>query len=457
LDNRQSAINFARNNQKHFLSEMNDFISIPSISTDPDHVKDIQKAAEYLAKKLKSIGIDNVKINPTKRHPIVTGEYLHAGIEQPTILVYGHYDVQPVDPIELWEHKPFEPITVGDYYYGRGASDMKGQVWACITSIESILHEGDFPVNLKFVFEGEEEIGSLNFAEFVENNKDLLEATICLNPDAGMVSENMPTITYGLRGLAYFELKVFGPVHDLHSGTFGGAVHNPAQVLSDLIAGMHDSSGRITLPGYYKHVRSLSKAERQEMARLNIDDNYFLKQTGVPALWGEKGFTSLERASSRPTLEINGMLSGFTGEGAKTVIPTWAMAKISSRLVPDQDPNEVHQQLIEYLKKNAPKSVRWELTMISGGYPSISDVTSAETKALASALETVWGIKPVYKREGGSVSVVVDLKKKLGMDSLLGGFGLPDDCIHAPNEHLHLPTWYKGIEALIHFFFNARK
>lgn len=457
MDTRQNAINYARKNQKHFLSEMDDFVRIPSISTDPERAKDIQKAAEHLAKKLKSIGIEKVKINPTKRHPIVTGEYLHAGEGQPTILIYGHYDVQPVDPIELWEHQPFDPTTVGDLYYGRGASDMKGQVWACITAIESILHEGDFPVNLKFVFEGEEEIGSLNFADFVEENKEVLRATTCLNPDAGMVDEKMPTITYGLRGLAYFELKVFGPAHDLHSGTFGGAVHNPAQVLADLIAGMHDSSGRITLPGYYKHVRALSKNERQEMARLNIGDEFYLKQTGVSALWGEKGFTSMERASARPTLEINGMLSGFTGEGAKTVIPTWAMAKISSRLVPDQDPNEVHQQLIEYLKKKAPKSVRWELTMISGGYPSISDVTSSETKALASALENVWGIKPIYKREGGSVSVVVDLQNKLGMDSLLCGFGLPDDLIHAPNEHLHLPTWYKGIEALIHFFFNARK
>lgn len=436
---------------------MDEFVQIPSISTDPERAKDVQKAAEFLVKKLKSIGIEKVKINPTKRHPIVTGEYLHAGTDQPVILVYGHYDVQPIDPIELWDHQPFDPTTVGDLYYGRGASDMKGQVWACITAIESILHEGDFPVNLKFVFEGEEEIGSLNFAEFVENNKEVLRATTCLNPDAGMIAAKMPTITYGLRGLAYFELKVFGPAHDLHSGSFGGVVHNPAQVLADLIAGMHDSSGRITLPGYYKSVRSLSKSERQEMARLNIGDDFYLKQTGSPNLWGEKGYTSLERTGARPTLEINGMLSGFTGEGAKTVIPAWAMAKISSRLVPDQDPNEVHQQLLEYLKKNTPDTVRWELTMISGGYPSISDISSSETKALSNALESVWGVKPIYKREGGSVSVVVDLQEKLGMDSLLTGFGLPEDNIHAPNEHLHLPTWYKGIEALIHFFFNTRK
>jgi acetylornithine deacetylase/succinyl-diaminopimelate desuccinylase-like protein len=334
---------------------------------------------------------------------------------------------------------------------------MKGQLWASLCAIESIMHEGDFPVNLKFVFEGEEEIGSLNFPEFVENNKELLRSTVCLNPDAGMIDANTPTMVYGLRGLAYFELKVYGPAHDLHSGSFGGVVHNPAQVVAELIAGMHDAFGRVTLPGFYNSVRPLSRDERKEMARLNIGDEFYKSQTGVSVLWGEKGYTSLERTGGRPTLEVNGLLSGFTGEGAKTVIPTWSMAKISTRLVPDQDPNEVHQQMIAYLNKKAPKTVRWELKLLSAGYPSISDIKSAESQALAQALESVWGAKPIYKREGGSISVVADLQKSIGMDSLLTGFGLPDDNIHAPNEHLHLPTWYKGIDALIHFFFNARK
>lgn len=457
MDNRQSALNFAEKNHKQFLSGLEDLVRIPSISTDPDRAKDVLKAAESLAEKLKKLGVEKVKINPTKRHPIVTGEYLMAGSAQPTILVYGHYDVQPVDPVELWNSKPFEPKLNGDLLIGRGASDMKGQLWASLCAIESILHEGEFPVNLKFVFEGEEEIGSLNFPEFVENNKELLRSTVCLNPDAGMIDAKTPTMVYGLRGLAYFELKVYGPAHDLHSGSFGGVVHNPAQVVAELIAGMHDAFGRVTLPGFYNSVRPLSREERKEMARLNIGDEFYKNQTGVSVLWGEKGYTSLERTGGRPTLEVNGLLSGFTGEGAKTVIPTWSMAKISTRLVPDQDPNEVHQKMIAYLNKKAPKTVRWELKLLSAGYPSISDIKSGESQALAQALETVWGIKPIYKREGGSISVVADLQKSIGMDSLLTGFGLPDDNIHAPNEHLHLPTWYKGIEALIHFFYNARK
>lgn len=457
METRQSALEYAHKNQKQFLSGLDEFIRIPSISTEPERAGDVKKAAEHLAAKLRELGIEKVSVNPTKRHPIVTGEYLHAGDNQPTILVYGHYDVQPVDPIDLWKKDPFVPFQEGDLLLGRGASDMKGQVWASLSAIESILQAGEFPVNLKFVFEGEEEIGSLNFPEFVENNKELLRATACLNPDAGMINETTPTLVYGLRGLAYFELRLYGPAHDLHSGTFGGAVHNPAQVLADLINGMHDKNGKVMLPGFYDRVRPLSKTERQEMLRLNLDDGFYINQSGVPALWGEKGYTSLERATGRPTLEINGLLSGFTGEGAKTVIPTWAMAKISTRLVPDQDPNEVHKQLIAYLEKHAPKTVKWELQLISTGYPSISDLQSAESKALANALETIWGSKPVFKREGGSISVVADLQKSLGMDSLLTGFGLPDDNIHAPNEHLHLPTWYKGIDALIHFFYEVRK
>lgn len=456
MDTRKSAVEFARKNHSDFLSGLDEFVRIPSISTDPEHVNDVKKAAEHLATKLTYIGIEKVKVNPTKLHPIVTGEYLYAYASQPTILVYGHYDVQPVDPIELWDRDPFKPETVGDYHFARGVSDMKGQLWASLSAIESILHEGDFPVNLKFVFEGEEEIGSTNFPTFIEENKELLSATVCLNPDAGMVDSKTPTIVYGLRGLAYFELRIFGPDHDLHSGSFGGVVHNPAQVLAELINGMHDSKNRVTLPGFYDKVLKLSRKERVELARLNLGDQIYLEQTGVPALWGEKGYTSLERTGGRPTLEINGLLSGFTGEGAKTVIPAWSMAKISTRLVSDQDPKEVHQQLIEYLQKHAPNTVRWELKMLSGGKPSISDIHSKESLALAAAQETVWGVKPIYKREGGSISVVADMQQTLGIDSILTGFGLPDDNIHAPNERLHLPTWHKGIEALIHFFFNTK-
>ena len=454
METRESALTFVKENKNYFLEGLDKFVKIPSVSTDTEHTGDIAKAAHYLADKLKSLGVENIQIHPTELHPIVTGEYLHAGSGKPTILIYGHYDVQPVDPIELWDHDPFDPTTVGDYHFARGASDMKGQIWAAISAFEAVQKSGGCPVNVKFVFEGEEEIGSLHFRSFVEGHKELLKADICLNPDAGMVNSQTPTITYGLRGLAYFELKIFGPAHDLHSGSYGGVIHNPAQIISDLISGMHDKNGVITLPDFYKSVRNLSKYERAEIARLNIGDNVYIEQTGVPALWGEKGYTSLERTGARPTLEINGLYSGFIGEGSKTIIPAWAKAKISCRLVPDQNPEEVHKQMLVYLEKNMPKTVTFELKLLSGGKPSISDTNSAETQAYAKALEMVWGTKPVYKREGGSIGVVPDLQELLGMDSILTGFGLPDDNIHAPNEHLHLPTWYKGIDSIVHFFYN---
>ena len=457
MEPRQSALHFANENRSYFLNGLDQLIKIPSVSTDTEHNVDIQKAAQFLADKLASLGVENIKITPTELHPIVTGEYLHAGPDQPIILIYGHYDVQPVDPIELWDRDPFTPETVGEYHYARGASDMKGQIWSAISAFEAVQKSGGCPVNVRFVFEGEEEIGSLHFRSFVEKHLDLLKADVCFNPDAGMVNSDTPTITYGLRGLAYFELKLFGPAHDLHSGSYGGAVHNPAQVISDLIAGMHDKDGVITLPDFYKSVRTLSESERAEIARLNIGDDIYIEQTGVPALWGEKGYSSLERTGARPTLEVNGLCSGFIGEGSKTIIPAWAKAKISCRLVPDQDPEEVHKQMLAYLEKNVPQTVKYELKLLSGGKPSISDTNSTECAAYAKALETIWGVKPVYKREGGSIGVVPDLQELLKMDSILTGFGLPDDNIHAPNEHLHLPTWYKGIDSIIHFFYNLVK
>jgi len=257
LDTRQSSLKFASENKDYFLNGLDELIRIPSISTNPENAVDVKKAAQFLADKLKSLGVEHVKVHSTKLHPIITGEYLHAGSNQPTILIYGHYDVQPVDPIELWDRSPFQPATVGEYHFARGASDMKGQLWSTISAVESIIKTGEFPVNIKFVFEGEEEIGSLHFLNFVEENKELLRSTVCLNPDAGMVNANTPTIVYGLRGLAYFELKVFGPAHDLHSGSFGGVIHNPAQVMAEFIAGLHDDQNRITLPDFYKSVRPI--------------------------------------------------------------------------------------------------------------------------------------------------------------------------------------------------------
>lgn len=451
---RNAAIQYAKSNENSFLSFLGELLRIPSISTSPENQEDMTTCANLLIQKIKKIGFENIQLFPTKKHPIIYADLLHAGPEKPTILIYGHYDVQPVDPIELWLGDPFSARFDGDYLYARGASDMKGQIVACLSAIESIIESGNFPVNLKILIEGEEEIGSPNLKSFLVDHNELLKSTVALNPDTGMIGIDLPTIVYGLRGLAYFELRVFGPDHDLHSGVFGGVVHNPAQVLIDLISKMHDSDGRVTLENFYEDVTPLSTSEKEELKRLNLNEDYYKSQTGVPGLWGEKGFSPVERIGGRPTLEVNGIVSGFTGVGAKTIIPSMAMAKLSTRLVPNQDPNKVHSQLLNFIKMNIPATVRWELEMLSGGHPSISDVTIPETVALSKALEDTWKKKPVYKREGGSVPVVADMQQILGIDSVLTGFGLPDDNIHSPNERLHLPTWRKGIEALINFFMN---
>ena len=454
---RQQALDYAHQNRERFLEELKDFLAIPSISTSPEHAADVQRAAEWVGGQLSALGMDNVQIMPTGGHPVVYGEQLKAGKDAPTVLIYGHYDIQPVDPLELWKSDPFKAEVRDDNLYARGASDMKGQVIASLKAVESIARTrdtGNFPVNLKWLIEGEEEIGSEHLGDFIKQNAKLLQADFCINPDAGMINANAPTITYGLRGLAYFEIRVHGPDHDLHSGLFGGTVHNPAQALAELIAGMHDKKGRITLPGFYHSVRKVSKAERADIARLPTTAKHFLKQTGAPALWGERDYSPEERVSIRPTLEVNGLLSGFTGEGSKTVLPTWAMAKISCRLVPDQDPDEIHKCMIKYMKKHAPKTIKWEVKNLHNSGVAITEKDSAGIRAMAKGLEQVWGKRPLFKREGGSIGVVVQLQKHLGVESVLTGFGLPEDNIHSPNEKLHLPTWSRGIDAFINMFYN---
>lgn len=414
----------------------------------------MQKAADWVASQLRDLNFENVEIYPTARHPVVYGENLTAGAARPTVLIYGHYDVQPAEPLELWNTPAFSPTLKGDDLFGRGASDMKGQVVASLKAVEALIKNGGLPVNVKFMVEGEEEIGSPNLGKFIAQHQDLLACDFAVNPDTGMIGAQTPTITYGLRGLAYFELRLTGPDHDLHSGLFGGTIHNPAQVLCELIAGMHDEQGRITLPGFYDDVRSLTEEERQELARLPMDEQFYLKETGAPALFGEHGFTPMERVGARPTLEVNGLLSGFTGEGSKTVLPSKAMAKISMRLVPDQEPEKVHQQLLAYLETHVPSTVTYEVLVHSGGAPSITDRNIPGVLALADALEETWGKRPVFRREGGSVPVTAQFKDILGVESVLTGFGLPDDNLHAPNEKMNLPTFYRGIDALIRFFAN---
>jgi len=453
-DHRQKALEYVQDHKEQSLEKLKELIAIPSVSTDPDRAGDIKKAASWIKEELESLGMTRVEIFPTPRHPIVYAEDLSAGQDKPTALIYGHYDVQPEDPVEEWNSDPFTPTEAGDSLFARGASDMKGQVIATISAVEAILKTGDLPFNVKFLIEGEEEIGGSYIKTFIEENTDLLSCDFFLNPDTGMHAPGVPTITYALRGIAYFELRVQGPEHDMHSGTFGGAIHNPAQVMADLIAGLHDEKGRVTLKGFYDRVIPLDDEERQELNKLPLNEEFYLRQGGVEALFGEQGYTPVERTGARPTLEINGLYSGFIGEGQKTVLPAYAMAKVSCRLVADQDPVEVYEQFKAYLEQHAPETVTWELTQMSKDFPSLSDRKSRWIKAYVEAAEAAWGKRPLFKREGGSVPVVAYIQQFLDVDAVNIGFGLPSDNIHGPNEKIDLPTFYKGIEALVHFFFN---
>jgi len=451
-DTPQEALQYARDNQTRFIDELKELVRIPSISTDPEARDDMLRAAEWLAAHLRQLNCQDVQIIPTPGHPMVYGEWLEAGPDKPVALVYGHYDVQPAEPLEEWVSPPFEPEVRGKSLYGRGATDMKGQIIIVLKAIESLMKTSGMPVNLKFIFEGEEEIGSPNMARIIEEYRNLLACDFTVNPDSGMMAADIPTITYGLRGLAYFDIVITGPSQDLHSGLYGGAVHNPAQVLCELIAGMHDEKGRITLPGFYDKVRPLDENERLEMKRLPISDQDILRQTGAPALRPEEGYTAVEAVTGRPTLEVNGLLSGYTGEGSKTVLPARALAKVSMRLVPDQSPQEDRQQLEQYLEKHCPPTVRWEVRQHAGGPASITDINIPAVKAMAEALERVWGKRPVFKREGGSITAVADIQRLLGAESVLTGFALPEDNMHSPNEKIDLLSFERGIDAMIHFF-----
>ncbi|MBP7693164.1 MAG: dipeptidase [Anaerolineales bacterium] len=444
---------FVKQNHDRYLREYQEFLRIPSVSTLSAHKPDMQRCADWVAGQLRGLGFDGVAILPTAGHPVVYAEWLKAP-GRPTVLVYGHYDVQPVDPLNEWTTGPFEAEVRGDNLYARGASDMKGQVHAFLKALEAMVKFGELAVNVKVLVEGEEEIGSPSLDAFIAQHRDKLKCDVVLNADSGILSPKLPSIIYGLRGLAYFELWVHTASQDLHSGTFGGTIHNPAQAICELIAGMHDADGRVTLPGYYDAVRPLSAEERAELARLPHTDAHWQAMTGAPALWGEKGYTTVERFGARPTLEINGLYSGFIGEGSKTVLPGKAMAKISMRLVPDQDHTEVEKQLRAYLAAHAPATVTWELKALAGGPAAIVERNSAPMRAALAALEATWGVQPVFERAGGSVPIVGLLQKALGVDSILMGFGMRDDNIHGPNEKQHLPNYYKGIEAYIRFFAN---
>ncbi len=448
----EAALVYAKDHQPDFLEEFMSFLRIPSVSTLLDHKEDMHRAAEWIANRLQRFGFDSVTVMPTGGHPVIYGEWMKAGKDAPTILFYGHYDVQPPDPLELWISEPFEPQIRGEDLFARGASDMKGQIVAHLKAVESLLSTSGLPVNLKYLIEGEEEIGSPNLGSFITENKKLLSCDLCLNGDSSILAPDTPAISISLRGLAYFEIRLQGAAGDLHSGTFGGVVDNPAIVLSKLIAGMRDENGRITLPGFYDHVRSLSDVERAEM--VSMPDEWWMEQSGASVLFGERGYTPTERATVRPTLDVNGMTSGFTGEGSKTVLPAQAMAKISMRLVPDQHPDMIKNSLEEYLNTFVPPTVSWELEAMASSPPAIVERDSNAVHAASRALEAVWGVKPVFQRQGGTVPVVGLVQELLGVDSLMLGFGLPDDNLHAPNEKMHLPNFRRGIETNIRFMFE---
>lgn len=403
---------------------------------------------------MKEIGLTNIQIIKTELHPFVYGENLSAGSAKPTILFYGHYDVQPPDPFELWNTKPFEATIKEDYIYGRGTSDMKGQILATFNALEAVTKTDALPINVKFMLEGEEESGGPSMEKFLHDHKELLACDVCLNPDAGMASPTQPSINYALRGIASFEITVYGPKVDVHSGGYGNVIMNPANELARVIGKMIDLDGHITLPNFYDDVLEMSEEERAELNRLSDGTKEFLEQTGVPSLFGEKGYTPVERAGGRPTLDVNGMLSGYTGEGGKTIIPAKASAKITTRLVPNQTPDKTHQQMHAFLEANFRDSIRWELDYLGGATASISDRKSHYVKALSDGLQEEWNVKPIFERSGGSIPVVGEIQKILGVESVLTGFGTPGNAIHSPNERLHLPTWTRGMRALVNTIYN---
>lgn len=428
------------------LKELSEWLRIPSVSTLPQHNEDVKQAAAWLAQKLTASGLQNVQVIPTQGHPIVYADWLHAGEHAPTVLVYGHYDVQPVDPLELWTSPPFEPTVRGDDIFARGASDDKGQVLVHVAAVEALLEtRGKLPVNVKFLVEGEEEVGSEALTAFVAAETERLAADVCVISDTHILSPEQPLIIYGLRGVWAGEVTVRGPGQDLHSGMFGGAVHNPNQALCALLAQLHDGAGRVAVPGFYDDVQQLSPEERAALAQVPYGEEQLLQESGAPAAWGEQDYSVTERIGARPTLEINGMWGGFIGEGFKTVIPAEAHAKVSCRLVPEQPSSAIGGMIEEFLQKIAPGTVEVEVRTLQHAPATLVPLDVPEMQAGARAYARIFGVNPVFSREGGSIPIATTVQNALGIPILFMGFGLPDDNLHAPNEKLHLPNFYRGI------------
>jgi len=440
-------------NKERFINELLDFLRIPSVSADSKYKKDIEKTAEWVKNALLKAGADKVEIIPTKLHPIVYGEKI-VDKKLPTILAYGHYDVQPPDPLNLWNSPPFEPVIKDGKIYARGACDDKGQVYMHIKALEMLLSMGKLPCNIKFLIEGEEEVGSASLGDFVKKNKKKLEADVILISDTDIIDNKIPSINIGLRGIAGVEIEVTGPSRDLHSGVYGGAVANPLTVLCEMIASLKDENGHITIPGFYKDVKILSAKERKELNSAPFNLNAYKKDLGIKDVMGEKGYTTLERTAIRPTVELNGIWGGYQGEGSKTVIASKAFAKITMRLVPNQKPEKLLALFKKHFEKVAPKSVSVKVTLGHGGDPVLLDTKSKGYIAASKAMQESFGKTPIPTRGGGSIPIVALFKNELGLDSILFGFGLNSDNIHSPNEHYGIFNYLKGIETIALFHHN---
>ena len=430
------------------LESYKELVRIPSISALPEHAADCRRTAAWIAADLERIGMEHAEVSETGGHPIVYADWLHAP-NAPTVLVYCHYDVQPVDPLELWTSPPFEPVVDGNRILGRGVADDKGQLHLHLRATEALLATRDgLPVNLKFVFEGEEESSSVHLEPWLTANRDRLAADFALISDTGFFEGNLPAITVGLRGLMYAQIDVTGTAVDLHSGGYGGAVQNPANALATIIAGLKGSDGRIRISGFYDDVVELTPADRERFASLPFDEAEYQSRLGLPALFGEEGYTTLERRGARPTLDVNGIWGGFQGEGSKTIIPAHAHAKVSCRLVPNQDPDRIFAAFRDYVLEIAPEGVRTEVRSLGGGQPSVTPVDHPATQAAARALEATFGREPLYLREGGSIPICASFESILGLPVVLLGFDPPDQQAHAPNEWMDLRNYETGIRTV---------
>ena len=443
--------NYIDQNRVRFLEELLDLLRIPSVSADPKFKNDVLNCAEFIKSKMMGAGADNVEICKTAGYPIVYGEKI-INPSLPTVLVYGHYDVQPADPYELWDSPPFNPVIKDNKIYARGACDDKGQFYMHLKAFEAMMKTNSLTCNVKFMIEGEEEIGSDNLEIFVKNNKQKLSADVILVSDTSMISMDTPSITTGLRGMSYVEVEVVGPNIDLHSGVYGGGVANPINVLSKMIASLQDENNKITIPGFYGDVVELSEEERNEMSKTPFSLNEYKKHLDIDDVHGEEHYSTLERVSIRPSLDVNGIWGGYIKDGAKTVLPSKASAKISMRLVPNQTPEKITELFKNHFESIAPKSVKVKVTPHHGGYPAVTPTDTIEYRAAEMAIEESFGKTPIPTRDGGSIPIVAMFEKELGLKTVLLGFGLDSDAIHSPNEHSGIDNYFKGIETIPLFF-----